>query len=143
MQKLSILLFLSVLFSGCAALKTESARTDMAPSAPYSVIGDATFPALAQNDEIKAQISDEQTVSLPYRSDVWQRLRDSFKLNDVDHPRIQRQLEWYARHPNYINRVVERARPYMYFIAEEVESAGIPAELALLPIVESAFQPFA
>ncbi|MEJ2140790.1 MAG: LysM peptidoglycan-binding domain-containing protein [Gammaproteobacteria bacterium] len=109
----------------------------------YSVLGDANFPALSLKEEIQQHIDDQETVALPYRNDVWQRLRDNFKLADIDHPRIQRQVDWYARHPQYIDRVVERARPYMYFIATEVEAAGIPAELALLPIVESAFQPFA
>ncbi|NOY61937.1 MAG: LysM peptidoglycan-binding domain-containing protein [Gammaproteobacteria bacterium] len=75
--------------------------------------------------------------------DLWQRLRNGFGLNDHKHPSVQRDRQWYLKHPEYIERVVERARPYLYFIVEEIETRGIPAEIALLPVVESAFQPFA
>ena len=77
------------------------------------------------------------------RLDTWERIRNGFDLPDVQHKRIQQELNWFKRHPEYMTRVVERARPYLHFIIEKVEAAGIPSELALLPIVESAFQPFA
>ncbi len=75
--------------------------------------------------------------------DVWSRIRAGFELEEYDHRRIKREFAWFSRHPEYIDRVAKRARPYLHFIIEEVESRGIPTELALLPIVESAFQPFA
>ena len=77
------------------------------------------------------------------RLDTWERIRNGFDLPDVEHKRITQELNWYKRHPEYMNRVVERARPYLHFITETVEAADIPLEIALLPIVESAFQPFA
>ena len=75
--------------------------------------------------------------------DTWERIRNGFTLPDVQHKRVQQELNWFKRHPEYIKRVVERSRPYLHYIIETVEAAGIPSELALLPIVESAFQPFA
>ncbi len=75
--------------------------------------------------------------------DTWQRIRNGFDLPDVKHKRVQQELNWFKRHPEYIKRVVERARPYLHYIIETVEAAGLPSEIALLPIVESAFQPFA
>lgn len=75
--------------------------------------------------------------------DAWERVRNGFDLPDVEHKRIQQELNWFKRHPEYMKRVVERARPYLHYIIETVEAAGIPSEIALLPIVESAFQPFA
>jgi len=75
--------------------------------------------------------------------DVWDRIRAGFSLGTFEHPRIQRQLDWYARHPDYMDRVAERAQPYMYYIVEALKENDIPMELALLPIVESAFKPFA
>ena len=75
--------------------------------------------------------------------DAWERIRNGFDLPDVQHKRVQQELNWFKRHPEYIKRVVERARPYLHYIIETVEAAGIPSEIALLPIVESAFQPFA
>ncbi|MFE8069770.1 LysM peptidoglycan-binding domain-containing protein [Marinobacteraceae bacterium S3BR75-40.1] len=76
--------------------------------------------------------------------DLWARLRDQFKLDlSVDNPRTRAQLKWYADHPAYIKRTVERARRYLYHILDEVERRDMPGELALLPVVESAFDPFA
>ncbi|WP_100640580.1 lytic transglycosylase [Marinobacter salexigens] len=78
------------------------------------------------------------------QTDMWNRLRAGFMLDhDVDNKRVQDQLNWYARHPGYINRVVERGSRYLYHIVNETEKRGLPAEFALLPIVESAFDPFA
>ena len=80
----------------------------------------------------------------PYTQlDTWERIRNGFDLPDVKHKRIQQELNWFKRHPEYMKRVVERARPYLHYIIETVEAAGLPSEIALLPIVESAFQPFA
>lgn len=80
----------------------------------------------------------------PYvQLDTWERIRNGFDLPDVQHKRIEQELNWLKRHPEYIKRVVERARPYLHYIIKNVEAAGIPSEIALLPIVESAFQPFA
>ncbi len=75
--------------------------------------------------------------------DLWQRLRAGFALPKSEHARTVSQRRWYARHQEYIDRTAERAQPYLYFIVEEAARRGIPMELALLPIVESAFQPFA
>jgi len=76
-------------------------------------------------------------------ADIWDRIRAGFSLGTFEHARIQTQLDWYARHPDYMNRVAERAAPYMYYIVEALKENDIPMELALLPIVESAFKPFA
>ena len=78
------------------------------------------------------------------QSDLWGRLRAGFVLDhDVDSKRVREQLNWYAKHPGYINRVVERGSRYLYYIVNETEKRGLPTEFALLPIVESAFDPFA
>ena len=76
-------------------------------------------------------------------ADVWQRLRNNYALPELNNPRIQREIDWYARHPSYMDRVNQRAAPYMHYIISEIEKRGMPGEIALLPIVESAFQPFA
>ncbi|MDX1443509.1 MAG: LysM peptidoglycan-binding domain-containing protein, partial [Gammaproteobacteria bacterium] len=75
--------------------------------------------------------------------DLWARIRSGFSLPELDNPRIDAQLDWYARHQGYLDRVATRATPYLYFIVEEIDRRGIPMEIALLPIVESAFDPFA
>jgi len=77
-------------------------------------------------------------------SDLWQRIRNQFRLDiSQDNSRIQSQLNWYKRHQSYLDRVATRGERYLYFIAEQIEARDIPGEIALLPIVESAFDPFA
>ena len=76
--------------------------------------------------------------------DLWHRLRDGFGLDhDVDDERVREQLKWYAAHPSYIQRVADRGSRYLYYILSETEKRGLPTEFALLPVVESAFDPFA
>jgi membrane-bound lytic murein transglycosylase D len=143
MQKLLFASIFLLFVSGCATTGTEQAVADKPEAHSQPVVGDAAFPALALDNRQLQLLDDTTVIEKPLRADVWQRIRDGFSFADIDHPRIQRQLDWYSRHPGYMERVVERARPYMYFIVEEAEARGIPTELALLPIVESAFQPFA
>ncbi len=74
---------------------------------------------------------------------LWDRLRDGFALNlDRDNRRIRAQRNWYVRHQAYLNRVATRAERYLHHIVEQAEARDIPLELALLPVVESAFDPF-
>jgi len=75
--------------------------------------------------------------------DIWSRLRKGFRLHQPVHPRIEREIKWYASHPGYIARIQERAAPLIHFILEEAEKRNMPTEVVLLPVVESAFQPFA
>ncbi len=87
----------------------------------------------------------EYYVAPPVHFDnVWTRLIDSFELPDCkEHKSSRMWAKWYADHPDYLARVFKRAQPWAYFIAEELELRGMPGELALLPIVESAYDPFA
>jgi len=110
----------------------------LAETSDYRVIGDASFPAYWSGFEAGSNI-----FSTAGPDDLWQRIRDGFTLEDIEHRRIQQQLDWYVRHPAYMQRVAERARPYLYYIVETLENHNMPSEIALLPIVESAFQPFA
>lgn len=80
---------------------------------------------------------------LPYEADLWQRMRAGFQLPLMENERVQAQLGWYGNHPSYMNRVSERGSKYLFYIVEQLEERGMPLELALLPIVESAFDPFA
>ena len=76
-------------------------------------------------------------------SDLMDRVRAGFRLTIPHNRRIESQISWYASHQEYLDRVQERAAPYLHFIVEEAEKRNMPTEMALLPIVESGFQPFA
>jgi len=72
------------------------------------------------------------------------RVRKNFKLDlKLENRRITNQLNWYIRNPNYLDRTFKRSARYMYFIVEEILKRDLPMELALLPFVESAYDPFA
>lgn len=79
----------------------------------------------------------------PGQGDIWDRIRRGYAFEEQFHPRINAELSWYVSHPDYLDRTLERARLYLHLIVDELEARGIPLELALLPIVESAYQPFA
>jgi len=78
--------------------------------------------------------------SLP---ELWQRVALQSHLDIPHNKRVAAQKNWYLKHPKYLTRVSKRAQPYLYFITTEIEKRGLPLELALLPIVESAYDPFA
>jgi membrane-bound lytic murein transglycosylase D len=73
--------------------------------------------------------------------DLWQRIRAGYVMKDLNSPLIKRHEKWYASHPDYVLRMSERARRYLFYIMEEVERRNMPSEIALLPMIESAFNP--
>ena len=76
--------------------------------------------------------------------DLWQRIINAYGFNqNIDNSRVRAHLNWFKKHQGYMDRVATRAERYMYYIAEQIDVRDIPGELALLPIVESAFDPFA
>ena len=74
---------------------------------------------------------------------LWERLFDLYDLPPIEHEDIDRELEWFVNHPSYIDRVQTRAKPFLYSIVRQFEKHEIPGEIALLPVIESAFQPHA
>ncbi|WP_161984243.1 LysM peptidoglycan-binding domain-containing protein [Sulfuriferula plumbiphila] len=75
--------------------------------------------------------------------DLWQRIRNGFALKQLDSPLVATHVDWYAQRPDYLRRTIARSKLYLFHIMEEVQKRGMPAEIALLPIVESAFNPMA
>ena len=75
--------------------------------------------------------------------DLFDRMRAGFAFDEVQEPAIDQQLAWFEHNPDYLERVFQRAQRYMYHVVTEVEARGMPTEFALLPVVESAYEPFA
>ena len=84
-----------------------------------------------------------ETVTKIEIKDIWQRVRGQFNFKFEDNSRIAAQRNWYLKHPDYMKRVAIRAKPFLHLIVEKLEQQNMPLELVLLPIVESAFDPFA
>ncbi len=76
-------------------------------------------------------------------NDIWQYIRSKLAFDIPDNRRVENQQRWYLQHPDYMGRVSKRAAPFLYHIVQALEEHNLPMELALLPIVESAFDPFA
>nr|WP_241480499.1 LysM peptidoglycan-binding domain-containing protein [Legionella norrlandica] len=76
--------------------------------------------------------------------DVWDVLRSEFMLShEVTRPEVQEQIRWLVSHPSYINKVSRQSEPYIYHVLGEIKKRKLPGELALLPMIESAYDPFA
>ena len=95
-------------------------------------------------EEIDISLRTPEPEKPPIIDDVWIRIQNSLALNiPQQEARLESQKRWYLRHPAYMQRVAKRAKPFLYYIVERLEQENMPIELALLPIVESAFDPFA
>jgi membrane-bound lytic murein transglycosylase D len=75
--------------------------------------------------------------------DLWERMRQGFAMPDLDNAMVRERMNWYAARPEYLQRMFDRSRIYLYHILEQIENRGLPTELALLPMVESSFNPMA
>jgi hydroxyacylglutathione hydrolase len=82
-----------------------------------------------------------QVAPLAAPADLWDRIRRGFAMPNLDSDLVRKQQQWYLSRPDYIERMVERSRLYLFHVVEELELRGMPTELALLPYIESAFNP--
>ncbi|MEO7495466.1 MAG: transglycosylase SLT domain-containing protein, partial [Massilia sp.] len=74
-------------------------------------------------------------------ADLWGRIRTGYAIPDIDNQLVTKHVTWYSTRPDYIARTSARASRYLYHVVQELEKRGMPTELALLPIIESAFNP--
>ena len=83
------------------------------------------------------------SVVVARQPDLFARLRSGFQLSDVDEQGVANQVNWFANHPDFLERTWGRASLWLYYIAGQLEARHMPSELALLPVIESAFEPYA
>jgi membrane-bound lytic murein transglycosylase D len=121
-----------------------SAPLTPTPSAPPSQPAiESSAPDGAPGSE-DAQATQVAGLTPAQYADLFDRLRVGFKLDDgADRRAVDDQLRWYANNPAYLQRAFGRADLYLYHIVVELERRGMPLEIALLPVVESAFEPYA
>ncbi|TMH11201.1 MAG: lytic transglycosylase, partial [Betaproteobacteria bacterium] len=86
--------------------------------------------------EVQVDLNDEAA-----RADLWMRVRRGFAMPNLENDRVRNREQWYATRPDYVQRMTERGARYLFHIVEELERRGMPTELALLPFIESAFNP--
>ncbi len=139
-----ILALLVFTLAGCATTGQGTAETTQIPSPP------APDPVPSSTATVDEHLFIPEILPAPAVSEVhvhpnvWGRLLHSFALEECsDHDVSLKWAQWYADRPEYMARIFKRAQPWIFFIAEELERRQLPGELALLPIVESAYDPFA
>ena len=94
------------------------------------------------NNELK--ILRDESVTPAGHNNLVDEIRKHFKLDlSLDNKRIRSQLNWYVNNPDYLDRTFKRSARYLYHVVQEVKKRNLPMEIALLPFVESAYDPFA
>ncbi len=114
---------------------SDSANPSVATETRNSRLSDALDTKI---NDIGATQSNNITV---INEDLWQRIRDGYAMPDSTSELITKHENWYSSRPDYMKRMVERSQKYLFHIVEEVEKRGMPTEIALLPMIESAYNP--
>ena len=119
---LTVFSFSLALLTGCANLPEQPQEGGLSPIAKGSVKREGIA-----------------TLSLP--NDLWERIRKGYQMPDLESDLVNDRTQWYASKPEYLQRMSERSSKYLFHIVEELEARKMPTELALLPFIESAFNP--
>ncbi|MEN9374911.1 MAG: hypothetical protein RL710_68, partial [Pseudomonadota bacterium] len=119
--------FSLVLLTGCASLP-EPVQVSQANQESLSPIAKGSV----QRDSVA-------TLNLP--NDLWERIRKGYQMPNLETDLVNDRTQWYASKPDYLQRMSERSSKYLFHIVEEIEARKMPTELALLPFIESAFNP--
>ncbi|MEO8313298.1 MAG: LysM peptidoglycan-binding domain-containing protein [Pseudomonadota bacterium] len=124
----------------CASAPSPKATADISQTVPVTVAPSTELDPLIplSGAALEGLLEPE-----PIPGDLLDRVRGGMKLGEVRNTRIDKQADWFASQPEFIERTFSRAAPYMHYIVNEVQARGMPMELALLPVIESAFQPYA
>ncbi|MES2263172.1 MAG: transglycosylase SLT domain-containing protein [Pseudomonadota bacterium] len=122
------------------ALDAAPAPTSATPSLPLSSPAAPKFPV---TDQLSAKTANKTPVNEDAfkETDVWGRIRTGYAIPDLDNSLVHKHATWYSTRPDYIARTTARASRYLFHVVTELEKRGMPTELALLPFIESAFNP--
>ena len=145
-------LLLALFISGCATphLTPESAQPTQpvnvptvtsSQASPTQVTVDTAPPVAEIETERAVELQPNAVLGIKAETDIWDRIRRGFAMPDLDNDLVRNREQWYASRPDYMLRMTERSRPYLFYIVEELERRKMPTELALLPFIESAFNP--
>ena len=100
---------------------------------------------LQYNTGLSGLVSTCETAKLQNKNfnSVWNRMRSGFCFRNINSSRISEELKWMKKNKSFVYRSIDRSKPYLFHILSYLEKRNLPHELALLPMVESGFQPFA
>lgn len=140
----------AILLSACASLpQPDVDGSNGTDGDPLTVPGESRYtlksprggnPTLSEL-RTEASLGLRAVAPLTVPQDLWERIRRGFGMPDLETDQVQEREQWYAARPDYIERMTARSNKYLFHIVEELERRNMPTELALLPFVESAFNP--
>jgi len=143
----ALALLANLWLAGCA---TNSNVADGAPASSQAMSADsapgadsaaAIYPGGGLKPLATDPLRSRSVHALAPPADLWERVRRGFAMPDLDNDLVRERELWYSSRPDYIARMTERGSKYLFFIVEELERRDMPSELALLPFIESAFNP--
>ncbi|GGB49044.1 LysM peptidoglycan-binding domain-containing protein [Shewanella inventionis] len=123
-----------VAVTGCQTLQTSTVQTDNEPT-KVALKAKSKKSATVTLDEIEEQVAEV--------NNLWLRISKQMSLPTVDNALVMQYKQWYLDNPKHLEIITQRASPFLYYIVEQLEERNLPIELALLPIVESGFDPLA
>ncbi len=113
------------LLTGCANLTDPGQTTETGSLSPIA----------------KGTVKRDGVAKLDLPNDLWERIRKGYKMPNLENELANDRTQWYSAKPEYLQRMTERSNKYLHHIVEELEARNMPTELALLPFIESAFNP--
>ncbi|MBT2334649.1 transglycosylase SLT domain-containing protein [Variovorax paradoxus] len=139
----------SLLLAGCAGTtsptssttSTQSTATAGGTGSKASGSAASVYPGGPLTPITSSEAHSQSVVTLAPPADMWDRIRRGFKMPNLESDLVRDREQWYASRPDYIQRMTERSNKYIFHIVEELERRNMPTELALLPYIESAFNP--
>lgn len=126
---------------GCAPLQPLTVS-------PTAVITEAVTETVAVAEKPadlspigKTNVTGNTVANLNLPNDLWERIRKGYKMPNLETDLVVDRTQWYAAKTDYLQRMGDRSSKYLFHIVEELEQRNMPTELALLPFIESAFNP--
>ena len=114
--------------------KGNNKNTTQLPAASGDTVNISIAPGTIENSTQRIETGN-------HSEDLWQKIRDNFGFPEMDNKLVRKHVKFYSERPEYFERILKRASLYLPYIAQKVNSMGMPSEIALLPIVESAYNP--
>jgi membrane-bound lytic murein transglycosylase D len=138
--RLSFALISGLIISVTFILPAQANDLTIPPSQPAANTSTETVVDLSENpDDPEGMVAAEDIDVQNF--DVWERIRKGYAIPDLNNPLVATHSTWYSARPDYLHRITQRASRYLYHVVQELEKRDMPMELALLPFIESAFNP--
>ena len=134
-------IWIALWLSGCTTLAPNAALPSSGAASESKPTAAATPAPTSLRPLTSGEPHQSPVAHLALPRDLWERIRRGFAMPDLQTELVDDRVQWYAARPDYLSRMTERSSKYLYYIVEELERREMPTELALLPFIESAFNP--